>query len=55
LEEKFKGVDVEIFPSSGGVFVVKVDGDLIFSKKETGRFPQMGEVAGIINGRISDK
>ncbi|MBA3547920.1 MAG: selenoprotein [Nannocystis sp.] len=28
-----------------GVFDVKVDGHLVFSKSETGRFPMLGEVA----------
>jgi selenoprotein W-related protein len=29
---------------SGGVFDVVVDGKLVYSKKETGRFPEAGEV-----------
>ncbi len=29
---------------SGGIFDVKVDGKLVFSKHETGRFPNPGEV-----------
>jgi len=33
-------------PSSGGVFEVTVDGKLVFSKKELGRFPEPGEVVG---------
>lgn len=35
---------------SGGVFDVVVDGKLVFSKGETGRFPEPGEVAGRIGG-----
>lgn len=31
-------------PSGGGVFEVSVDGTLIFSKKQLGRFPEPGEV-----------
>jgi selenoprotein W-related protein len=30
--------------SSGGVFEVSVDGRLVFSKKETGRFPDEREI-----------
>ena len=30
--------------SSGGVFEVAADGDLVFSKKEMGRFPEDEEV-----------
>lgn len=37
-----------MIPSSGGVFEVRQDGSLIFSKKELGRFPNPGEVAGMI-------
>ena len=32
----------------GGVFDVVVDGRLIFSKHEIGRFPEPGEIAGLI-------
>lgn len=31
-------------PSSGGVFEVEVDGDLVFSKKASGRHAEPGEV-----------
>jgi selenoprotein W-related protein len=34
----------ELIPSSGGVFEVTLDGKLIFSKKETGRFPENEEI-----------
>jgi selenoprotein W-related protein len=37
-------VDVELIPSSGGVFEVTADGRLVFSKKALGRFPEPGEV-----------
>ena len=37
-----------MIPSSGGVFEVTVDGKTIFSKKELGRFPEDGEVLGLI-------
>lgn len=35
-------------PSGGGVFEVTVDGKKVFSKKELGRFPEEGEVLGLI-------
>ncbi len=40
---------LEIIPSSGGVFEVSVDGDLIFSKKESGRFPEWEEIRGALS------
>ena len=38
-------VHVNLVPGSGGIFNVIVDGDVIFSKFKTGRFPKPGEVA----------
>ncbi len=35
-------------PSSGGVFEVVVEGDLLFSKKSLGRFPEDGEVEALV-------
>ena len=42
-----------MIPSSGGVFEVTIDGDLIYSKKALGRFPEDGEVLDLLKGRIS--
>ena len=36
--------DVELIPSSGGVFEIKFDNVLVFSKKKEGRFPSDNEV-----------
>ncbi len=36
---------VNLVPGSGGIFDVIVDGDVIYSKFKTGRFPEPGEVA----------
>ena len=35
-------------PSSGGVFEVTLNGSLIFSKKQLGRFPEKGEIVRFI-------
>jgi len=43
LEEKY-GAEVELVPGVGGVFEITVDGQLKFSKKQTGRFPTDAEV-----------
>jgi selenoprotein W-related protein len=48
LQKAFGG-NVQIIESSGGVFEVERDGDLLYSKKATGRFPEEGEVLNIIN------
>jgi len=41
-----------LIPSDGGVFEVVVDGDLVYSKKRTGRHAEPDEVAGLIRERI---
>jgi len=45
------GAETKLIKGSGGVFDVVVDGSKIFSKHEAGRFPEPGEVAGILNVR----
>jgi selT/selW/selH-like putative selenoprotein len=45
LEQAFPGVHTKLVPSSGGVFVVTVDGEPVFSKRECGgRHAEPGEV-----------
>jgi len=44
------GVSAALDASHGGVFEVRVDGELIFSKKSLGRFPDDGEVVRLIQG-----
>jgi selenoprotein W-related protein len=45
-------LQAEIIKSSGGVFEVKLGDDLIFSKKQLGRFPEPGEVARALEERL---
>jgi len=42
---------VGLIPSGGGAFEVVVDGDLVYSKKATGRHAEYPEVAGPIRAR----
>lgn len=44
-------MSARLVKGSGGVFDVKVDGRLVYSKFETGRFPEPGEVVGLLRGR----
>ncbi len=39
--------------ASGGVFEVRVAGDLIWSRKEQGRFPDVKELKQIVRDRIA--
>jgi selenoprotein W-related protein len=43
--------DSQLVASGGGVFEVSVDGELIFSKKSLGRFPDDGEILALIRAR----
>jgi selenoprotein W-related protein len=42
--KKSRGVDFSLIKGSGGVFEVVLDGKLIFSKKQQGRFPDPKEI-----------
>lgn len=42
--KKQTGINSELIAGSGGVFDVVVDGKLIYSKHETGRFPEDKEI-----------
>ena len=47
LSNKF-GINLELIESSGGVFEIRANGHLIFSKKESERFPNSGEIVQFI-------
>lgn len=44
IKEEFPGAEVELIESGGGVFEVEKDGELIYSKKATGRHAEWDEV-----------
>ena len=50
LLDKFQnGIkSLTLIPSSGGVFEIKKNGEVIFSKKKLGRFPDPDEVEELI-------
>ncbi len=39
-------MDAELIVGGGGIFDVKVDGALVYSKHETGEFPDEGRLIG---------
>ncbi|TMQ62861.1 MAG: SelT/SelW/SelH family protein [Candidatus Eisenbacteria bacterium] len=47
LKQNF-GAESTLVPGGGGVFDVSVDGKIIFSKKSVGRFPEPGEIVGML-------
>lgn len=48
LKQNFPDVDIRLVESSGGVFEVTVDGNLLFSKKAVGRHAEPGEIVSLI-------
>ncbi len=44
--------EVALVPASGGRFEVYVDGEMVFSKKEAGRFPKYEEVRSVVQQRL---
>ena len=40
--------EVSLSPGTGGVFEVRVDGQLVWSRKEMGRFPDIKELKKIV-------
>jgi selenoprotein W-related protein len=45
--------EVALAPGTGGIFTVKLDAELIFSRKEAGRFPESKELKQLIRDRIA--
>jgi selenoprotein W-related protein len=41
-------IETKILPGSGGVFDVQIDGDLVYSKWDTGRFPSNDQILAMI-------
>jgi selenoprotein W-related protein len=42
------GIEATLVPGSGGIFDVIVDGKLIFSKYDSGRYPNPGEITSLL-------
>ena len=42
------GIDLKLHAEGKGIFDIEVDGALIFSKYQVGRFPEEGEIAQLI-------
>ncbi len=44
-------MDAELVRGSGGIFDVAVDGQIVFSKKLAGRFPEVDEALKLIEAK----
>jgi selenoprotein W-related protein len=54
LKQAFPDPEVRLIPSSGGVFEVKVDGKVVFSKKASRRHAEPGEVVRLIRETVGE-
>ena len=45
--------EVALQPGTGGIFEVRVEGELIWSRKDEGRFPEMKELKQRVRDRIA--
>ena len=49
---KQKIADLKLIPSGGGCFELTGDGELLYSKLETGKFPDEGEIVTLLGQRL---
>jgi selenoprotein W-related protein len=49
-KQKIKGL--ELVPSGGGCFELSLDGELVYSKLQTGEFPDEEKVVDLVGKRI---
>lgn len=47
--------EVALKPGRGGVFDVSLDGSLLFSRAETGRFPELKEIKQLVRDRVAPR
>jgi selenoprotein W-related protein len=45
--------EVALIPGTGGVFEVRVDGQLVWSRKDEGRFPEAKELKQRVRDRVA--
>lgn len=45
--------EVALLPGSGGIFEIRLDGDLLFSREKEGRFPESKELKQLVRDRIA--
>lgn len=45
---------LELIPASGGRFEVTLDGELIYSKEQTGRHAEPGEISALVRDQVGE-
>ena len=51
FEQELGGVT--LVPGEGGIFEIRLDGELLFSRQHAGRFPESGELKQLLRDRIA--
>jgi len=51
LRQHLPEADVELIAGVDGVYEICMDGSVVFSKRKTGRFPNDGEILGLLKGK----
>jgi selenoprotein W-related protein len=56
LQKQFGDIisEIELIESAGGAYEIRVDGDLIYSKLETGRHADPPEILGLFRDHIKE-
>jgi selenoprotein W-related protein len=44
---------VTLRPGTGGIFEIRVDGELLWSRKVAGRFPEITELKQLVRDRVA--
>lgn len=44
--------ELKLLPSDGGCFELKIDGELVYSKLKTGRFPDEKAMVEVVGARL---
>jgi len=52
IQSTYPDADIQLVESSGGVYEITLDGELVFSKRQLGRHAEPGEVFRIIQERL---
>jgi selenoprotein W-related protein len=57
LRKKYKDIisGIELVPADGGKYEIRVNGDLIYSKLETGRHADPPEIIGLFEKNMKEK
>ncbi len=52
---KQKIENMKLIPAGGGCFEITLNGDLVYSKLKTGKFPDEQSIVDVVNSRLKAK